>query len=58
MALEQPISANGCITSFLVVLNGIIVKEAYTGNDDLYWALLITLPLLLFAIYNATIKDQ
>ena len=49
---QQWLSVSGTIVGILVLLNGVIVQLAYTGNSNLYWLLLVTLPLLLLAIYN------
>lgn len=49
---QQSISVSGAIILILVLLNGIIFRWAYTINENYYWALSITLPILLLAIYN------
>ena len=41
------ISVSGSIVTILLLLNGIILQQAYVNNSDWYWALLINLPLIL-----------
>src|SRR5690348_762522 len=48
--LMVPVS--GAIIVILVLLNGIILQWAYVNGDKYYWALLVSFPLLLLAIYN------
>ncbi len=55
---QQPVSASGIIILMLVFINAIVVKSAYIDNPGYYWALLITLPLLVLAIYNVTQKKH
>lgn len=40
---------NALILFIVVLLNAAIVKHAYTANADWYYALLISIPLLLLA---------
>ncbi|WP_052273312.1 FMN-binding glutamate synthase family protein [Flavihumibacter solisilvae] len=49
---QSAIPVSGSIIFILVLLNGIIIKWAYTQDTRLYLLLLITLPLLLLAISN------
>lgn len=44
------IPVNGIVVLLLILLNVVIMKEAYTTNANWYWALVITLPLLLLVI--------
>lgn len=41
---------HGLITLLFVLINVIIVRAGYTGNENWYLALIITLPLLVLAI--------
>ncbi len=45
-------SPGGAITLLLVIFNAIILREAYTSNERLYYALIISLPLLALSVYN------
>ena len=47
-----PVSLGGAITLLLVIFNAIILREAYTSNESLYYALIISLPLLALNIYS------
>ncbi|HEX6845437.1 MAG TPA: FMN-binding glutamate synthase family protein [Chitinophagaceae bacterium] len=50
--IQKPVSASKIIILLLVLLNVIVLKAAYTGNEKWYWSLIITMPLLLLAILN------
>jgi hypothetical protein len=45
---RDPVS--GIIILLLVLANAITIVEAYTGNDKWFWALVVTVPLLLLTI--------
>ncbi len=49
---ERKVSVSGMVISFLIVLNSIFLKEAYVENEQYYGALVITVPLMLFAIWE------
>jgi len=51
-------SVRGIILTILIILNIIIVKVAYLGNESWYWALWLTLPLLLLAIRDTRQKKH
>ncbi len=51
---SKPVSIKNMILFVLVLLNAIIIKTAYTGNENLYGWLLLTVPLLVVAIYDVT----
>ena len=40
---------DGTIVLLLVFINAIIIKTAYLRNERLYWALVVSVPLLAFA---------
>ena len=42
----------GAITLLLVIFNAIILREAYTSNESWYYALIISLPLLVLNLYS------
>jgi hypothetical protein len=44
--------------AFLLFINAIILKAAYIEDAKYYWALLISAPLLLLAIYSMWDKEQ
>src|SRR6187401_85640 len=49
---QRMIPAGGIILLILALLNGIILTYAYTNNPQLYWWLVISIPLLLAATYK------
>src|SRR6187200_963329 len=55
---QKPISASKIIIIFLVLLNAIAIRAGYTGNENWYWSLIITIPLLLLAILNIRQKKH
>lgn len=55
---HKPVSASRGIVLIFVLLNGIVLKEAYINNPAYYWYLLLLLPLLLLAIYNIIQKKH
>lgn len=54
---ENNMSLNHTKTVFLVFINAIVLKTAYTMNEWWYGMLLITLPLLCLSIYEQ-VKDK
>ncbi|WP_018614659.1 hypothetical protein [Segetibacter koreensis] len=49
---EKKTSIGGTIILLLVFINAFILKIAFIQNEKWYATLVITLPLLLIAIYN------
>ena len=47
-------SLSSIILLVLVFVNAIVLRTAYTVNEKWYWALLVTLPLLLIAIRDSS----
>ena len=41
-----------------LLLNVIIIKTAYADNQNLFWMLIVSIPLLIIAIYNAWQTDH
>lgn len=52
MSANQQVSARGMILLFIVLLNILVLRSAYTSRGQGYWLLFLTLPLLIIAIYN------
>ncbi|WP_207515158.1 FMN-binding glutamate synthase family protein [Longitalea luteola] len=52
MKNTKPLSISATVLLVIVLINVIVAQEAYTGNEDLYYVLLITLPLMVLVIYN------
>jgi len=52
MRNKTSVPVNRTILLFIVLLNAIVIKEGYIGNGDWYFALILTLLLLVFAITN------
>lgn len=48
---ENLVSVSETIILLLVFTNALILKIAFTGNENWYLALIVTLPLLLIAIF-------
>lgn len=55
---QKPISASSSIILIILFLNVLVIRAAYINNYNFYWALVITLPLLLLAIYNIRQKKH
>lgn len=47
---RKEISISGMIVLFVVLLNAAILKAAFTGNENWYWALIVSVPLLVIAV--------
>ena len=58
MKNQKNFSARGVIIFFLVLINAIIFRYAYTGHPNLYWWLLVTMPLLLVGISDVNQKKH
>ncbi|HYJ65476.1 MAG TPA: hypothetical protein VEV62_17165 [Parafilimonas sp.] len=52
------VSAGGFIILSLVILNIIIIKAGFANNENWYWVLTVSLPLLLLAIFNIRQKKH
>ena len=55
---NRVVSISGIILLFIVLLNVVIAKHAFTVNTTWYWALLVTLPLLMLAIFYSRQKKR
>jgi len=55
---QYAIPASGSIILFLILLNAIVLRTGYTGNEKWYWVLIVTLPLLLLAFLNIRQKKH
>lgn len=58
MRNQKQIPLSGLIILILVLLSAVALKEGYTGNEEWYWILCLTLPLLLLAILNIRQKKH
>lgn len=56
--VRKPVSASGIIILLLVVLNVLVLKDAFNRNDKSYWYLIVALPLLLLAVLNTRQKKH
>jgi hypothetical protein len=53
VAENQKISSlGGSIVAILLLLNAIILREAFVNHPTLYWALTLSIPLLALAIFK------
>ncbi|HEY6975564.1 MAG TPA: hypothetical protein VH396_04705 [Chitinophagaceae bacterium] len=52
------LSVSGMILLILVLINVIILKTAYLVSENWYWCLIVSLPLLLVAIYDVRQKQH
>ena len=55
---HKTVSVSSMIIFLLLLLNGSILSIAYTGNENWYWALLISVPLLLIALHDIRQKKH
>ena len=55
---RKGIPASGMIILFLVMLNACALSAGYVSNAKWYWALGVTLPLLILAIWNTRQKKH
>lgn len=55
---QKVVSVSNLIIITLVLINAIVLSAAYTSNEKWYWALIITLPLLLLGIYDVRQKKH
>jgi hypothetical protein len=49
---EKRIPLDGIILSFLIGINVLIIEAGYTTDQKWYWALTVTIPMLVLAILN------
>jgi hypothetical protein len=52
MRNQKLIPAGRIIILIIVLLNVVIIKEGYTGDGSWYYALFLTVPLLILGIVN------
>lgn len=55
---NKEVSFGGTILMFIVLVNALIAKHAFTVNAEWYWALLVTLPLLILAFFSGRQKNN
>ena len=51
-------SFSGSIVTILVLINAIILKSALLNGEKLYWALMLSIPLLAVALFNFNIGQK
>lgn len=49
---EKRIASHGTFLLFLAGINILILEAGYTSGQKWYWALVITVPMLILAILN------
>jgi hypothetical protein len=54
----DPAPASKMSIAFLVLINTIAIRDGYAGNEKWYWMLIVTLPLLLLAIFTLRQKKH
>jgi hypothetical protein len=52
MRNQKLIPASRIIMLIIVILNVVVIKDGYTGDGSWYYALFLTLPLLILGIIN------
>jgi len=57
LSQKENIPANKLAILSFVLINAIIAEFAFIHNAKWYWALLLTVPLLLIAIYNTWLNE-
>jgi hypothetical protein len=57
LSQKENVPANKLIISLFVLINVIITELAFIHNTKWLWALLLTIPLLFIAIYNARLNE-
>ena len=54
----KDVSANEMVMLLLIFLNAVIVKVAFVRTSNWYFALIVTVPLLLVSVYYSREKKQ
>ncbi|HEU4632832.1 MAG TPA: FMN-binding glutamate synthase family protein [Flavisolibacter sp.] len=55
---RKEISISGIIVLLVVLLNAVVLRTAFSVNGNWYWALLLTMPMLLIAIKDISQKKH
>lgn len=55
---QKKVSVSGIIILILILFNAIVVRNGYTINENWYWILTVSVPLLLIAIRDRTQKKH
>lgn len=58
MPNKKTFSASGSIVLLIILINVIVIRDAFTGGKGLYWILALALPLLVLAIINIRQKKH
>jgi glutamate synthase domain-containing protein 2 len=56
--LQKKASASNMIAGMLMIINIVIIGLAYTHNQNLYWWLLLSVPLLMLCIWDKNQKNH
>ena len=56
LSQKENVPASKLIITVFVLINAVIAEFAFVYNTKWYWALLLTIPLLFIAIYNARLN--
>lgn len=51
-------SEKGMILLIVVLINVITLKQAYIVNENWYWVLALTIPILIFAILEKKVESK
>ena len=57
LSQKENVPANKLIILLFILINVIIVEFAFIHNTKWWWTLLLTIPLLFIAIYNARLSE-
>lgn len=58
MQSHKSAGISAIIILFIVLINAVVLQEGFTGNGNWYYALIVTVPLLLLAIANIRQKKH
>lgn len=58
MQSQKPAEVSRTVILWFILLNAVVIRQGYTGSGQWYFALTITVPLLLFAIAALWRKDS
>ena len=53
---KQPAASGNVFALFLLICNAVIIKSAFLNNQNMYWWLLLSVPLLVLSMLDTTKK--